>query len=174
MKNMNNKFSSALVAALVLLLTACGGSRPKGELPPPADPPALAPVVQPAPPPPPPPPPPAPEPPSFNLEGVHFDTDRATLKPGAKNLLDNAANVIPKFPDHNFQVGGHTDSRGSDSYNQSLSERRVASVIDYLVANGVSRSQLLGAGYGESSPIDTNDTVAGRARNRRVEINPIR
>lgn len=69
MKSMNYKVSTALIAAMVLLLTACGGSRPKGELPPPADPPAPAPMVKPAPPPPPP-TAPAPEPPSFNLEGV--------------------------------------------------------------------------------------------------------
>ena len=91
----------------------------------------------------------------------------------ARSILDNAADVIPKYPDIQFRVGGHTDSQGSDAYNVGLAERRVASVIDYLVSRGVSREQLVGIGYGESLPIDTNDTAAGRARNRRVEIVPI-
>ncbi|MEM7469213.1 MAG: OmpA family protein [Pseudomonadota bacterium] len=174
MKSTKSVFSVALLALLVALLTACGGTRPKGELPPPADPPAPAPVAKPTPPPPPPPPPaPEPEPPRFTLEGVNFDTDRATLKQGARDILDNAATVIPKFQEYQFRVGGHTDSQGSDSYNIGLSERRVASVIDYLVSKGVSRDQLVGVGYGEALPIDTNDTPAGRARNRRVEIVPI-
>lgn len=174
MTTMRMKISTLLMAVLVVSLTACGGSRPKGELPPPADPPAPAPVAQPAPPPPPPPPPaPEPEPPRFTLEGVNFDTDRATLKSGARVILDNAAAVIPKYPDIQFRVGGHTDSQGSEAYNRGLSERRVASVIDYLVAKGVSRDQLVGVGYGESLPIDSNATPEGRARNRRVEIIPI-
>ena len=173
MTTMKRNLAAAVLVGLVVVLTACGGSRPKGQLPPPADPPAPAPVAQPAPPPPPPPPAPAPEPPSFTLEGVNFDTDRASLKPGARSILDNAADVIPKYPDIQFRVGGHTDSQGSDAYNVGLAERRVASVIDYLVSRGVSREQLVGIGYGESLPIDTNDTAAGRARNRRVEIVPI-
>ena len=174
MTTIKHKISTLLMILAVVSLTACGGSRPKGELPPPADPPAPAPVAQPAPPPPPPPPPaPEPEPPRFTLEGVNFDTDRATLKSGARDILDNAAAVIPKYPDIQFRVGGHTDSQGSEAYNRGLSERRVASVIDYLVGKGVSADQLVGVGYGEALPIDSNATAEGRARNRRVEIVPI-
>ena len=172
MTTMKNKISFLILAVLTISLTACGG-RPKGELPPPADPPAPAPVAQPTPPPPPPAPAPEPEPPRFTLEGVNFDTDRATLKSGAREILDNAAAVIPKYPDIQFRVGGHTDSQGSEAYNRGLSERRVASVIDYLVAKGVSREQLVGVGYGELLPIESNATSEGRARNRRVEIIPI-
>lgn len=173
MKSTNNMISMLAAAALATLLTACGGNRPKGELPPPADPPAPAPVVQQTPAPPVL-PQAAPEPPSFALEGVNFDTDRATLKPSARDILDNAAALIPQFPDVNFRVGGHTDNHGSEAYNQRLSERRVRSVIEYLTSHGVSRGQLVGIGYGESLPIDTNDTAFGRARNRRVEIIPIK
>lgn len=172
MKITNHALSSAFIAALVILLTACGGSRPKGELPPPAEPPAPAPVVQPAPPPPPPPPPP--EPIRFDLEGVHFDSDRAVLKSSAQGILDHAASVIVQHPDKTFRVGGHTDSQASEAYNQGLSERRVASVIDYLVGRGVSRGQLVGVGYGEALPVADNTTAAGRAMNRRVEIVEIR
>ena len=173
MTTTKTKIFTLLLAALAVLLTACGGSRPKGELPPPAEPPAPAPVAQPAPPPPPPPPAPEPEPPRFTLEGVNFDTDRATLKQGARDILDNAAMVIPKYPDVQFRVGGHTDSQGSEDYNRGLSERRVASVMEYLVGKGVPVEQLVGVGYGEALPIDSNATAEGRARNRRVEIVPI-
>ena len=70
-----------------------------------------------------------------------------------------------------MSVGGHTDSVGTDAYNQTLSERRAASVKDYLVGQGVDGSRLSTAGYGESNPIASNDTADGRALNRRVELN---
>lgn len=104
---------------------------------------------------------------------MNFDTDRATLKQGARDILDNAAMAIPKYPDVQFRVGGHTDSQGSETYNRGLSERRVASVMEYLVGKGVPVEQLVGVGYGEALPIDSNATAEGRARNRRVEIVPI-
>ena len=69
-----------------------------------------------------------------------------------------------------MQIAGHTDSVGSDSYNQDLSERRALSVRDYLAAGGFPRSQMTAVGFGESQPIAPNDTPAGRAANRRVVI----
>jgi len=105
-----------------------------------------------------------------SLKGVHFASDSATLTSEAKAILDSALAAINANPSSQLAVEGHTDSRLSDSYNQSLSERRAQSVVDYLVSSGVSASRLNPVGKGESSPVASNDTSEGRAQNRRVEI----
>ena len=117
--------------------------------------------------------PPPMDPPKFVIEGVNFDFDQSSLKPQATQTLDYVAGELSKQADVPYEVGGHTDSKGSDAYNQDLSEARALTVRDYLVGQGVSSSQLTPRGYGESMPIATNDTEAGRAQNRRVEIKPI-
>jgi len=132
-------------------------------------------------PPPPPPPPPAPraEPPPpppveeerIVLRGVNFDFDRAEIRPDAAVILDEAASILNDNPGRSVRVEGHTDSVGTDEYNQDLSERRANSVRDYLVGKGVDASRLTTAGSGESNPIASNDTSDGRALNRRVELN---
>ena len=131
-----------------------------------------------APPPPPPPPPkaaPAPPPAPVEerivLRGVNFDFDKSDIRPDAAVILDEAASILNANPGRSVSVAGHTDSVGTDAYNQSLSERRAASVKDYLVGQGVDGSRLSAAGFGESSPIASNDTADGRALNRRVELN---
>ena len=106
----------------------------------------------------------------IELEGVHFDFDKATLKPEAKVVLNEAAALLAKHDRVVVQVGGHTDSMGSDEYNQGLSERRANAVQDYLVEKGVKASRLSARGFGESMPVASNDTEAGRAENRRVEL----
>src|SRR5262245_5614275 len=134
---------------------------------------------EPAPPPPPPPPapraapapPPAPVEERIVLRGVNFDFDKSDIRPDAAVILDEAASQLNANPGRSVSVGGHTDSVGTDTYNQSLSERRAASVKDYLVGKGVDASRLTTTGYGESNPIASNDTADGRALNRRVELN---
>jgi OOP family OmpA-OmpF porin len=127
-------------------------------------------------PPPPPPPPPkaAPAPPPTKekivLRGVNFDFDKATLRPDAKVILDEAAAILKRNPDVRVDVDGYTDSIGTKEYNQKLSERRAASVADYLASQGVNRSSLIPRGFGEDNPVDSNKTKEGRAKNRRVEL----
>jgi len=106
----------------------------------------------------------------ISLEGVHFDFDKATLRPEAKAVLDQAAGLLDKHERVVVEVAGHTDSVGSDAYNQGLSVRRADSVKNYLVSKGVNASRLTSRGYGESQPVASNDTDAGRAENRRVEL----
>jgi OOP family OmpA-OmpF porin len=106
----------------------------------------------------------------IELEGVHFDFDKATLKPEAKAILDEAAALLNKHERVVVEVAGHTDSMGPDEYNQGLSERRANSVRDYLVEQGVRASRLSAKGYGEGMPVASNDTKEGRAENRRVEL----
>jgi len=104
------------------------------------------------------------------LRGINFDFDKANIKPEAEPVLDAAVDVLKENPDVNVRVGGHTDSVGTDAYNQGLSERRAKSVSDYLVAHGISASRLSSVGYGESQPVADNKTADGRAQNRRVAL----
>ena len=106
----------------------------------------------------------------ISLEGVHFDFDKATLRPEAKAVLDGAAALLDKHERVVVEVAGHTDSTGPEDYNQGLSERRANSVKDYLVSKGVQAQRLQAKGYGESMPVASNDTKEGRAENRRVEL----
>lgn len=141
-----------------------------------------------APPPPPPPPEAATEEPAatpvvIDLRGVNFKFDRprsnekditpSLQEPTADSIaiLDQAVDVLSRNPNVRVELDGHTDSIGSDEYNQKLSERRAQIVYDYLTSHGVNASQISGVkGFGESNPIDTNDTKEGRARNRRTEL----
>ena len=109
---------------------------------------------------------------TIDLKGVNFDFDQATLRPDAVTILNEAIDILKKYPQLRVEVAGHTDSVGTDAYNQGLSERRARTVFDYLTSNGVDASRLNGpTGYGEARPIDTNDTAEGRAKNRRTELN---
>ncbi len=105
-----------------------------------------------------------------NLSDVLFDTARADLKPGAREKLSRVVGIVLSHPGLRMEVEGHTDSVGSDSYNQQLSERRAASVRSYLVTAGVAPTAVATAGRGESSPVASNATAAGRQQNRRVEL----
>jgi outer membrane protein OmpA-like peptidoglycan-associated protein len=105
-----------------------------------------------------------------NMSDVLFDVNQATLKPGAKEKLAKVSGVLLAYPTLHLTVEGYTDSTGSEDYNQKLSERRADSVRDYLVSNGISDSNIEAHGYGESRPVATNDTAAGRQQNRRVEL----
>lgn len=106
----------------------------------------------------------------IELKGVHFDFDQDTLRPDAIAILNDAAALLNEHERVVVEVAGHTDSRGSDEYNQGLSERRANRVRDYLASKGVTASRLSARGYGESRPVSSNDTDEGRADNRRVEL----
>lgn len=119
-----------------------------------------------------------PVPVSIDLKGVNFDFDKSTLRPDAVSILNEAIEILKRYPELRVEVAGHTDSKGTDAYNQGLSERRATAVYDYLTANGIDASRLVGPnGYGESRPIapntndDGSDNPDGRARNRRTELN---
>ncbi len=125
-----------------------------------------------APPPPAPAPPPAPKYETMSLSaGALFDINKASLKPEGKAELDNVASKIggtARVSD--IKIVGHTDSSGAEDYNQQLSVRRATTVRDYLASKGVDRNLMSVSGMGESSPVASNATTAGRAANRRVEV----
>ena len=104
------------------------------------------------------------------LRGIGFDFDSARIKPEFEPVLDVAVQELRDSPDVRVEVAGHTDSTGDEAYNQGLSERRAASVVEYLVGKGIDRSRLEAAGYGESQPVADNANRDGRAQNRRVEL----
>lgn len=102
--------------------------------------------------------------------GVTFDTDSTLIKPAFRDTLDKIAASMVKYPNSLIDVYGHTDSTGSDAYNQTLSENRARTVADYLSSRGVAPSRIRSTGYGKTQPVASNDTAEGRAANRRVEI----
>ena len=105
-----------------------------------------------------------------NLPDITFAVDSTTISPGLQAALNEVAASLQKYPNSLIDVMGHTDSSGSDAYNLDLSRRRAESVKNYLVLRGVSSARIATIGYGEQYPKATNDTVEGRALNRRVEI----
>ena len=107
------------------------------------------------------------------LRGVHFEFDDARLTSNAQTILDDVAAALVKFQSMNIELGGHTDSFGSDSYNQKLSERRAESVKTYLINGGVAEDRITAIGFGESQPAATNETSEGRDENRRVTLKVI-
>jgi outer membrane protein OmpA-like peptidoglycan-associated protein len=105
-----------------------------------------------------------------NVSDVLFDTGSATLKPGAREKLARVAGILAAHPDLKIEIEGHTDSVGGDEYNQRLSERRAESVRSYLVQQKIPPTAVDAEGFGESRPVATNATTAGRQQNRRVEL----
>ncbi|WBH17665.1 OmpA family protein [Sphingomonas radiodurans] len=102
--------------------------------------------------------------------GINFAYNSATVQPQFQRTLDQVAGVLGEYNRTYVDVYGHTDSTGSDSYNQGLSEQRARSVADYLSTRGVQSARIGTRGFGETQPIETNETEEGRAANRRVEI----
>lgn len=107
---------------------------------------------------------------TLNENTVNFDFNSANLTTLAKTNLDKLVTVLKNNPDTNINIYGHTDSIGSDAVNLRISSQRAAAVKNYFVANGISASRMFTEGLGKSSPIASNDTDAGRAKNRRVEF----
>ena len=101
---------------------------------------------------------------------ILFDTNKATFQQRTYPVLEAITAILKEYPSSNFSIEGHTDSDGKDAANQTLSENRAAAVKDYLIEKGIAASRLSSKGFGESMPIDTNKTKAGKANNRRVEV----
>jgi outer membrane protein OmpA-like peptidoglycan-associated protein len=106
----------------------------------------------------------------LTLGDVLFDTGKSTLKPGAYATVDRLANALKEDPARKVTIEGHTDSVGTDEFNQQLSQNRAMSVQAALMERGVSGDQISATGKGESFPVASNDNAAGRQQNRRVEL----
>jgi outer membrane protein OmpA-like peptidoglycan-associated protein len=105
-----------------------------------------------------------------NVSDVLFDTGSATLKPGAREKLARVAGILATHSDLHIAIEGHTDSVGGDDYNRRLSERRAQSVRSYLLQQKIAPAAVDATGFGESKPVASNATAAGRQQNRRVEL----
>jgi outer membrane protein OmpA-like peptidoglycan-associated protein len=157
--------AGALIGGLIGYALASDEMEPPP--PPPAPPAPPAPMSAP--------PPAAPEPARIILRGVNFDYDKSNIKSEFVPVLDEATQTLKDNPDINVRISGHTDSIGSDEYNQRLSERRAQAVKQYLVSRGIASSRLSTEGRGEREPIEANtrggrDNPEGRAMNRRAEL----
>lgn len=107
----------------------------------------------------------------LNMPGhVTFSTDSAQITPAFYSTLDQVTATINEYRDTQVQIAGHTDSTGSDSYNQQLSERRAQAVASYFLGRGIAGNRVSTIGYGEARPVASNETADGRQQNRRVEI----
>ncbi len=103
-------------------------------------------------------------------DGVLFATNSTELNNAAYNSMDKLVDVLNRYPDNDVEVDGHTDSRGTMEYNQTLSQRRAETVTSYLASKGIARRRMTARGFGFDAPKATNETVEGRAANRRVEF----
>ncbi len=104
------------------------------------------------------------------LQGIQFETGKAIIKPVSFPILNSIVKVMKENPSYKLLIGGHTDNVGEDAMNMTLSQDRASSVANYLITNGVDPLRVVATGYGESLPVDTNESVKGRTRNRRVEF----
>jgi OOP family OmpA-OmpF porin len=107
---------------------------------------------------------------TVRLKNIYFDFDKTSLKQESYVELNKVVDFLKQNAKVSIEIAGHTDSKGSDEYNLNLSQGRSQSVVDYLVSQGIGAARLQAHGYGETKPIDTNDTDEGRANNRRVEF----
>jgi len=105
-----------------------------------------------------------------NMSDVLFDTAKYSLRPAAREKLAKVAGIISGHPGLKLEIEGHTDNVGGDDYNQKLSEQRGGAVRDYLTQQGISSASVTAEGFGETKPVVSNDTSAGRQQNRRVEL----
>jgi len=107
---------------------------------------------------------------TVRLKNIYFDFNKTTLKPESFVELNKVVDFLEQNPTVEVEIAGHTDSKGTDEYNNSLSQGRSQAVVDYIANQGIDVTRLVAKGYGESKPIDTNDTPEGQANNRRVEF----
>lgn len=111
---------------------------------------------------------------TVRLKNIYFDFDKTTLKSESFVELNKVVEFLKNNPTVEIEISGHTDSKGSDDYNLNLSQGRSQSVVDYIVSQGIDAFRLTAHGYGEAKPVETNDTEAGRAVNRRVEFTVVK
>ncbi|NQY10179.1 MAG: OmpA family protein [Flavobacteriales bacterium] len=104
------------------------------------------------------------------LRNIFFPFDKYDLTPDSNAELQKLVKLLNDMPSLRIRIGGHTDSKGSDTYNQKLSENRARTVVQYLISNSIKKDRLEYAGYGEVQPMSTNDTEEGRHDNRRIEF----
>jgi OOP family OmpA-OmpF porin len=104
------------------------------------------------------------------LDHILFDFDKTAIKPDGAKILDRLVEFLNQNPDKKVELEGHTDWIGTEKYNQGLSERRAASVKNYLVKKGINLNRIATRGFGETKPIADNKTRDGRAKTRRVEV----
>ena len=102
--------------------------------------------------------------------GLNFDFNKATLRHDAAPVLEQVLNLLKEQSGLKLEIGGHTDNVGGTAYNEKLSDRRAATVKQWLISHGIETSRLTTHGYGQSQPLVPNDSDAHRARNRRVEL----
>ncbi len=107
---------------------------------------------------------------TITLRNIFFDFDKATIRPESANELDRLIKLLSENPTIKIELGSHTDSKGSDDYNQKLSQSRSQSVVTYLIGKGIAGDRLVAKGYGETVPVATNDTDEGRQMNRRTDF----
>jgi OOP family OmpA-OmpF porin len=108
-----------------------------------------------------------------DMRNVEFDLNKWNIKPQFYSALNHVVAILNENPRLKVEIQGHTDSSGTETYNQGLSEKRAASVLNYFVMKGIAKERLAAAGYGELRPVATNATSEGRAKNRRVQLSPI-
>jgi len=106
------------------------------------------------------------------IEGIYFEYDKDVIEKKSEKTLNEALSVLQRFPDLKLEIQGHTDAKGDDLYNMDLSQRRAEAVEKWFVDHGIAATRFRAAGFGETTPIATNDTDDGRAKNRRVEFHP--
>ena len=105
-----------------------------------------------------------------NMSDVLFDSGKFTLRPEAREKLARVAGIVEGHPGLKLEVEGHTDSVGTDDFNQQLSEQRGGAVRDDLITQGMASGSVTSAGFGKTMPVASNDTADGRQKNRRVEL----
>ena len=161
MTSVSKKLPLAAAALSIALLSGCACQPEEAPM---AEPVAAAPAAEPA-------PAPAPAPETITLSGdALFDFDKSNLRPDAVEALDTTVQKYKGASLKAMSIVGHTDSRGNDAYNQALSERRAASVREYLASQGLDASKITTSGRGEADPVASNDTADGHQQNRRVHI----
>ncbi|HUS23532.1 MAG TPA: OmpA family protein [Candidatus Binatia bacterium] len=106
----------------------------------------------------------------LRLNGVTFEFNKSRLRPDARTILKDVVDILQRYPDMKVEIAGHTDSMGTEEYNLKLSQRRADAVRSYLLTQSVGENRVGAVGYGESEPLDTNETDEGREVNRRVEM----
>lgn len=107
------------------------------------------------------------------IKGITFDTNKSTIRRDSIPVLDQAVQILLQFPDVRIEIAGHTDNQGKHDHNMKLSQERADAVKSYLVGMGVAETRIETKGFGPDVPVDTNDTKAGRANNRRIEFRVI-